>query len=223
MDGDDVTQQQFADCMKDLARVNMLTLARRPTLAFISRALDVSPPGQPLTIVDVGYGAGDMLRAIAGFLVKRGRAARLVGFDINPRSQPVAEAMTPPGMAIDFRTGDAMDWPDHEPLDIVISSLVTHHMDDAQIMRFLRWMEDRAALGWLVNDLHRNWFAYHGFRMLSTAMRWHPFVRHDGPLSILRAFRREEWAALLQAADMPPSARVEWWFPFRYCVERRKW
>jgi hypothetical protein len=96
-------------------------------------------------------------------------------------------------------------------------------MDDAEIVRFLTWMEARARLGWFVNDLHRHWLPYHGFRLLAGAMRWHHFVRHDGLLSIARAFRRDEWEALLQAAGVGSVARVHWRFPFRYCIERAKW
>lgn len=223
MDGEDVSQAEFAACMEDLARVNTLTLSRGATLGFVERALRAIPAERPLTIVDVGFGAGDMLRAIERLSIRRGKAARLIGFDINPRSEPVARRLAGPSSAIDFRTGDAFTWPEDEPLDIVVSSLVTHHMDDTEIVRFLAWMEARTTLGWLVNDLHRHRFAYHGFHLLAWAMRWHPFVRHDGPLSIARAFRRPEWETMLQQAGLAGLARVRWHFPFRYCVERTKW
>ena len=224
MDGDDVPQAEFAACMKNLAAVNTATLARRATLDFVTRALRASH-GRTLTVLDVGFGAGDMLRAIAR---RTGARTRLIGIDLNPRSEPVARALTPPGLAppnlaIDYRTGDLFAWPEDEPVDLVISSLVTHHMDDAEIVRFLGWMESRARAGWLVNDLHRHWLPYHGFGLLAAAMRWHTFVRHDGPLSIARAFRRADWTALLAAADLGEEARIRWWFPFRFCVERPKW
>lgn len=222
MDGDDVSADMFAACMADLAQVNTLTLARRPTLEFVARALDASG-SRELTIVDVGFGAGDMLRAVARLIAQRGRTARLIGFDINPRSEAVARRLTASSapVPIDFRTGDAFAFA--EPVDIVISSLVTHHMADEEIVRFLRWMEDRATMGWLVNDLHRHWLAYHGFRLLAAAMRWHPFVRHDGPLSVARAFTAEDWHTLLDRSALLGQARVRWHFPFRYCVERMKW
>jgi SAM-dependent methyltransferase len=223
MDGDAVTAQEFAACIEDLAKVNTLTLARPPTLAFLDRAFAATPPERRLTVVDVGFGAGDMLRALAHRARKRGRAVRLIGFDINPRSAPVARRLTPPELEIDYRTGDAFAMAPDEPVDLVVSSLVTHHMSDAGIVEFLQWMERKAALGWFVNDLHRHRFAYHGFTLLSAAMRWHPFVRHDGPLSIARAFRRDDWDVLLARADLLDIAQVHWRFPFRYCVERTKW
>jgi len=218
MDGDDVPAEQFAACLTDLARVNTVTLARPPTLRFVAQALEKTSPGQVLTLVDIGYGAGDMLRAIRRLAERKGRAIRLIGIDINPRSLPAARTDTPAEMAIEYRTGDAMVM--DEPVDLIISSLVTHHMSNEEIIRFLRWMENRARVGWFVNDLHRHALPYHGFRLLSAAMRWHAFVRHDGPLSIARAFRHEDWLGLLEQADLADKAMLRWHFPFRYCVSR---
>ena len=222
MDGEDVTQQEYAACIEDLARVNTLTLARVPTLAFVGRVLDAAPQGRIVTIVDVGFGAGNMLRAVARLAERKGRSVRLIGFDINPRSEPVARRLTPGTMRIDYRTGDAFAMSGEEQVDVVISSLVTHHMEDEEIVRFLRWMESRAEMGWFVNDLHRHWFAWHGFRLLAALMRWHPFVRHDGPVSIARAFTRADWAVLMGQASLGEAVRLRWRFPFRYCVERIK-
>ena len=104
--------------------------------------------------------------------------------------------------------------------DVVLSSLFTHHLGDADVVRYIRWMEASAARGWFVNDLHRHWVAYHGFRALSAAAGWHRFVRHDGPLSVARSFRRTEWHGLLRQAGLAGVAEVRWHLPFRFCVGR---
>jgi SAM-dependent methyltransferase len=218
MDGDDVSQETFASVMRDLAAVNTLTIARRPTLAFVGGAV-AAANGRRLTVLDVGFGAGDMLRALA----KRfGARLRLIGIDLNPRSEPVARALTPVGAEIEYRTGDAYALPQDEPIDLIISSLVTHHMSDDDLVRFLGWMETRAQLGWQVNDLHRHALPYYGFGLLAAAMRWHSFVRHDGQLSIARAFTRRDWQERLRRAGIA-DASIAWWFPFRYCVEQHRW
>ena len=215
MDADDLPAATYAAVVADLARVNTVTLAARPTLAFLDRAL---AGAGTLRLLDVGFGDGDMLRRIARWAGKRGIAAELVGIDLNPRSEAAARAHTPAGLPIAWRTGDYADCAG-EGWDVVISSLVAHHMTQAQLVAFLRFMEAEAARGWLVNDLHRHGFAHAGFPLLATLARWHPIVRHDGRLSIARSYRPDEWPPLLAAAGIA-DARVFRAFPFRLCVER---
>ena len=40
-------------------------------------------------------------------------------------------------------------------MDIVVSSLLAHHLEDEEIVALLRWMESTAQVGWFINDLER--------------------------------------------------------------------
>ncbi len=215
MDADDLPADTYAAVVADLARVNTVTLAARPTLAFFDRA---TGDARTLRVLDVGYGDGDMLRRIARRAARRGIAVDLVGIDLNPRSEAAARAHTPADLPITWLTGNYADLAG-QGWDVVISSLVAHHMTRDQLVAFLRFMEREAARGWLVNDLHRHGFAHAGFPLLARAARWHPIVRHDGRLSIARAYRPAEWPPLLAEAGIA-HARVFRAFPFRLCVER---
>ena len=196
MDADDLPADTYAAVVADLARVNTVTLAARPTLAFLDRAL---AGRKTLKLLDVGFGDGDMLRRIARWAERRGVMAELVGVDLNPRSEIAARAHSPAGLPVAWRTGDYADCAG-EGWDVVISSLVAHHMRREQLVAFLRFMEAESASGWLVNDLHRHRFAHAGFPLLAALARWHPIVRHDGTLSIARSYRPGEWPPLLAAA-----------------------
>jgi len=214
MDALDLSPAVYARVLNDLARVNVATTAARPTLAFLKRA---GANQRPFRLLDVGYGDGDMLRTIWRWALRHGVDAELVGIDLNPRSEGVAAARHPAGANIAYRTGDYRDL-GGEPWDFMISSLVTHHMSDAERIEFLRFMERHAARGWFVNDLHRHRFAYHGYPLLARLLMVHPIVRQDGQLSIARSFRPAEWRAMLDEAGV--TARVERVFPFRLCVSR---
>jgi SAM-dependent methyltransferase len=205
----------FTEVLHDLAQVNTITLARRPTLAFLDRAIRSQ---KTFRLLDVGFGDGDMLRAIARWAERRGIAARLVGVDLNPRSVLAASEATPESVPIEYRAGDYAECAG-EGWDCVISSLVAHHMSREQLVAFLRFMDRESARGWLVNDLHRHRFAYSGWPLLAGLMRWHPIVRHDGHLSIARSYRPAEWPPLLAEAGVE-GARVFRQFPFRLCVEK---
>ena len=213
MDADDLDAGTYAAVVHDLARVNTLTMARRPTLAFLRKL-----PKKSLRILDVGYGDGDMLRRIATWATALGRDVDLVGIDLNPRSALAAHDATPPTLTINYRTGDYATLAD-EPWDVILSSLVAHHMAHAQLVAFIRFMDAHSKAGWFINDLHRHGFAYRGFPLLATLMRWHPIVRHDGQLSIARSYRPHEWPAILDEAGVTGAA-ITRKFPFRLCVSK---
>lgn len=213
MDAPDLDGQVYAAVLRDLAKANRVTLAARPTLGFLKRAVGAR---RSFSLLDVGFGDGDMLRRIARWARTRGIDARLTGVDLNPGSAPAAAAQTPGDLAIEWRTGD---YAALGRFDIVVSSLVAHHMTHAQLVAFLRWMEASAALGWIVNDLHRHRLAAIGFPVLARAMRWHPIVRHDGALSIARSYRPAEWPPILAEAGVTGAAVVRR-FPFRLCVTK---
>ena len=214
MDADDLDAATYAAVVGDLAKVNILTLAGRPTLAFLKRAAT----HRHLKILDVGFGDGDMLRRIARWAARKDIAVDLVGVDLNPRSEIAARAHTPENLTIRWVTGDYADLAG-QGWDCVLSSLVAHHMTHDQLVAFVRFMDSEARVGWLVNDLHRHGFAYRGFPLLATLARWHPIVRHDGTLSIARSYRPGEWPPILAEAGVS-GARIHRVFPFRLCVER---
>lgn len=215
MDAAELDAATYTRVVGDLAKVNRMTMAARPTLAFVARAIGAR---KSFSLLDVGFGDGDMLRTIARWAAKRGIEARLTGIDLNAKSCEAARAHTPPGLAIDYRAGDYRDC---EPCDLIVSSLVAHHMTHPQLIAFLRYMEANAALGWLVNDLHRHRFAHMGFPLLARMMAWHRIVREDGTLSIARSYRPAEWPPILEEAGIEASAaRIFRAFPFRLCVER---
>lgn len=217
MDSPDLDGGTYARVLHDLARVNRWTFTAHSTLAFLSRAIG---DARSFSLLDVGFGYGDLLRQVARWSARRGIAATLVGVDLNPASEGLARAATPSEIAIDYRTGDYADQLDG--FDFIVSSQVAHHMSEEQLGRFLRHMEQAARRGWLVCDLNRHAFAYHGFPLLARLMGVHRIVREDGQLSIARSFRPVEWPIVVAGAGINPAViDVSRRFPFRIAVERR--
>lgn len=210
-------------CLRDLEWINRWTAAYRVTLRWLDQLCRDTRPARPLTVVDVGCGRGDMLRRIWAWGRKRRLEPRLIGVDLNPHAVAAAAAATPKEAPIRYLPADVFDLPDDVPADVVLSALFAHHLDDARLVRFLRWMEERARLGWLINDLHRHLLPYVVARGGAPLLRMHAFVRHDAPLSVARAFDRRDWVRLLHAADLaPPATTIRWRFPFRFAVGRIK-
>lgn len=216
MDAADLDPAVYERVLHDLARVNRWTFTAWPTIAFLNQAIGGA---KRFRLMDVGFGDGDILRAVARWARKRGIEAELVGVDLNEKSLAAARAATPPDLVIDYRAGDYLD--QEGPFDFVISSQVTHHMTDEQLLTFLRYMEQEARRGWLICDLHRHWFAHWGFPILARLLGVHRIVREDGQLSIARSFRPGDWRMILDGAGIPLDAvRIVRRFAFRLCVER---
>lgn len=215
MDSSNLDEATYVDVVHDLAQVNAVTMAYRPTFKFLEKA---AAGRENLRMLDVGFGDGDMLRRIARWGRKRGLRLELVGIDLNPRSLAAARDATAKDADIDYRIGDYADCAG-EGWDCIMSSLVAHHMTRAELVAFLRFMESEAQIGWLVNDLHRHGFAHTGYPLLARLMRWHRIVQADGHMSIARSYRPNEWPAILAEARIT-EARIFRMFPFRLCVEK---
>ncbi|MBM1172300.1 methyltransferase domain-containing protein [Microvirga arabica] len=223
MDTEAVSFEDYRACLKDLATVNALTLTHGPILTWLDRATRNLAPSGRVTVLDVGYGYGDLLRKIHAWRRRKRRIVDLVGVDLNPMSETIARAVTPTDVSIDYRTGNVFDYEPERPIDFIISSQTTHHMSDEELAVFIRWMEQVAARGWYIADLHRHSVPFHAFGALARVARWHRFVQHDGPVSIARSFRKDDWERILHAAGLlPGTAEIRWHVPFRLCVSRLK-
>jgi SAM-dependent methyltransferase len=209
-------------CLRDLARVNRWFLAYRPILRWLQQ-LRLPAHSVPLRILDVGCGYGDTLRRIELWAKQNAVPVELTGIDLNPDTISIAHEATPPASNIRWVAGDVFAYRASHPPHLIVSSLFTHHLSDDEVVRFLRWMEDNALIGWFVNDLSRAAVPYHLFGWFSRVARLHPFVQHDGPVSIARAFSPDDWHRLASAAGLGPvDFAVLSYTPARLCIRRSK-
>jgi len=214
--------EDLRDCLRDLAEVNRVTRGHRPTLAFLDRIAGLRDHTRPLRILDVGAGGGDTLRAVAHWAAKRNIAVELTGVDLNPHCTRAARefnAKDPLAANINFLTTDVFAYTPEQQSDVILSALFTHHLGTPEVLRFLAWMEQHARLGWYINDLHRSRRAAFLFRFLPILFGWHEFVKHDGPVSLRRAFVPEDWERMLAQANIT-EASIEQHPMNRLCVAR---
>jgi 2-polyprenyl-3-methyl-5-hydroxy-6-metoxy-1,4-benzoquinol methylase len=217
-----VETRALANILSDLARFNGTMMGHRPVLRWLDRAVKSVPPERPLTLLDVGCGYGDLLRAVRRWARKRGRRMALVGIDVNPRVIEVARAASEAADAIDYRAVDVFDFAPAGGVDFVTASLVAHHLSDATIVRLLRWLEDRATHGWLIYDLQRSRMAFRFIALAGPLLRLHPVVTYDGRVSVARSLTRGEWRHAIAQAGIEPGAVDLHWFMFRFVIGRLK-
>jgi SAM-dependent methyltransferase len=211
---------ELAHVLRDLARFNGAMLGRLMVLSWLRRALAAVPQGRTPRLVDAGCGYGDLLRSIRHWADRRGIAIALCGVDANPVAIRIARAATEERDRIDFVAADALRFRPTAPIDLIVSSLLAHHLTDPEIADLLRWMEETARHGWLVCDLQRHKLPYHAIRLAGKCANLHPAVVHDGQISVARALTRPEWLARLGEAGIPRQSVMIRWFLFRHLIGR---
>ena len=216
MDADDLDAATYAAVVGDLAQVNTVTLAARPTLAF----LDARRRGRRR---DSGCSTSASATATCSAASRAGRRgagspAELVGVDLNPRSELAARAHTPAGPADPLRHR-RLCRPGRRRLGLrrLQPGRASHDPRRSSSPSCASWTREARAAGWSTTSTATA-LRIAAFRSSRRLARWHPIVRHDGTLSIARSYRPAEWPPILAEAGVA-DARVFRAFPFRLCVE----
>jgi ubiquinone/menaquinone biosynthesis C-methylase UbiE len=188
----------------------------------------LSLPGQaaprPLTLADLGCGGGDTLRAIARWAKKKKIPLNLMGFDANAFMVAYATQKCRPfnNITICQENIFAPGFQGRQ-FDVIICSLFCHHFTSEELTGLFRQLHSQARTALIINDLHRHPLAYYAIKWLTRLLPCSYLVRHDAPLSVLRAFRRSELEACLQQAGLSHySLRWAWAFRWQIIVPHPK-
>ena len=174
------------------------------------------------SIIDVGTGAADIPRALIDRARAAGRVWRFTAVDSRPEVLEAARAVDPrltgtPGLTL--RVGDGRSLPFEDgAFDVAHTSLVIHHMGADEAVRVLTEMRRVARRGVVVNDLVRGRLAWLGAWVLAHGATGNRFTRHDAPLSVARAYSRDELVDLLAGAGLDVHRRFGVPFGYRWAV-----
>lgn len=164
------------------------------------------------TLLDIGFGGGDVPRAIAAWAVRDGFALRVTAIDPDPRAHAFVSAQPPtPGVSFERASSAELDG----RFDLVTSNHVLHHLDGPALAGLLA---DSARLGRysVHNDLARSRLAVSAYAVATRPLRRGSFLHEDGTLSIRRSFT----AAELRAAA--PGWRVDTLLPYRLLLSHEE-
>lgn len=171
---------------------------------------------QTITIFDAGCGSGDSLRAIAKWNKNRGYNLNLIGVDANEFTIDIAKEKAKNHTEIQFLTKDIFsDNCSFKGVDIVVCGLFMHHLTETEQLKFIKkcFRSDVPVI--LVNDLHRHWLGYYLFHLICLLFSVPHMVKHDGLLSILKAFKRSDLQKLMRKAGIK-SYSLRWKWAFRF-------
>lgn len=210
MDAPDPDPELLRRALDGLHRVHRLTGG----VGLVARPLGRAARGRPgpLRLLDVGTGGGRLAAAVARRVAGK-RSVRAVLGDIHPRTLALARDRADgfdggAGTTFVRFTGAELPFPS-DSFDLAFCSTTLHHLERGEARSCLREMDRVAGGRWVVTDLRRGWTALAAVRLLAaTLWRRNPFPRHDGPVSVRRAYTSAELASLLAEAGLV-GARVD--------------
>ena len=213
MDAPDVPEAAVVQTLRELE-----TVAKRlGGYAVTLNALRQVMKSQPIkSVMDVGFGGGDSLRAVADMARKNSLELALMGVDRNPMMARYAAETSSAYPQIRYITADVFD--DSllaESPDVVMSSLFCHHFDDDALVQLLQRMLRICRCAVIVNDLHRHPVAYHSIRLLTKFFSKTYLIKYDAPLSVARAFTRADWCRILAVAGIQHYS-LQWRWAWRW-------
>jgi hypothetical protein len=175
----------------------------------------LSATSDPCLLLDLGTGSADVPRLVSHWARAKRLNVNIIGLDWSGRNLVVARQNTAAHPDIQMIQADAQ----HIPLlpssiDYVISSLFLHHFTPEQVIRLLKSAYSCARRAIIMTDLVRGWLPLIGFKLAQPIFARNFLTRHDGALSVRRAYTPSELLELATAAGLA-QARVYTHWPYR--------
>lgn len=215
MDDFSLKGEELREALDKIAVINRLLGGNKLTLEGIQKLLTATKD-KHITIVDVGCGNGDMLRALADFSKKKKYTFHLIGIDANAFTIEYAKQLSSSYPMIQYECWDIFEEAFRKlKYDIVLCTLTLHHFKNNQIDYLLQLFNNNAKLGIVINDLHRNRIAYRLFQLVCFVFQLNKMSREDGLISILRGFKKKELVQFSEKNNLK-NYFVHWKWAFRY-------
>ena len=188
--------------LRNIARANRWFGGSAAVRHGLDRVLRGASPGRPLTLLDLGTGAGDLPRQAVRWARRRGYALRPVGLELNRTAAVMAWRAGVPCVVACAGAPPMRE----KSVDIVLVSQVAHHLTRDSAVRLFRTCDALARVAVVIADLRRGRMAPIAFWVGARALRFDRSTVADGITSIRRGYTPGELRALLAAAGV--RARV---------------
>jgi 2-polyprenyl-3-methyl-5-hydroxy-6-metoxy-1,4-benzoquinol methylase len=217
LDRDDIPFADIRRNMQELDFINRKLGGHDITLDGIVALIKDQPIfNKQLTIIEIGCGGGDNLRAIKEWATQIKLPVLLLGIDINEKCIAYAKSRER-NSGVQFVHSDYKLIEIENKPDIIFSSLFCHHFTEDELIFQLQWMQRKSAVGFFINDLHRHALAYYSIKFLTAIFSKSYLVKNDAPLSVQRGFKRTDWQRLFAGANIQ-NYSCRWQWAFRWLV-----
>ena len=146
MDDFSLEGEMFRDTLNKLERINRTLGGNTVTINGINKLIRQQKSAQdPITIIDLGCGHGDILRDVAKFGRRNGLRFQLIGIDANPDAIAYAQELSEAYEELSFKTIDIFSEEFKQlEFDIVLCTLFVHHFKNEELEPFLKMLLQKA-------------------------------------------------------------------------------
>ncbi len=174
------------------------------------------------SLLDVATGSADVPLALLAWSRQHGTRLTITGLDVSADVLEEARQFTH-DQQVTLVEGDALalSFPD-DSFDVVTCCLAIHHFDPDRAVQVLREMWRVTSDVVLIADLRRSYLGWFGAGLLTRTFARNELTKHDGPLSVLRAYTPVELQTLAATAGWR-SPNWQAFRPARQTLLARKW
>jgi len=218
MDDLNCTGDVLYQTLRELEVINKWLGGNSITLDAIEKLLASHSNAGEVSIADLGCGGEDMLRLIDAWGKEKNLKMNLIGIDANPNIIEFAKRNQKDYPHIRFQTCNIFSEEfRNQKYDVVIGTLFYHHFSHEQLVHFFKQLKRQVAIGFIINDIHRHWLAYYSIKALTRAFSKSSMVKYDAPLSVLRAFKKQELLKIMDES-FAENFSIRWKWAFRWQV-----
>jgi len=205
LDADDIPVQDLQRNLDDLRWLNRYLGSYWLLCTALQRVWRQMGSPRHLCVLDVGTGAGDIPAVLTRWGERRGVSIAVVAIDSHHGVLQYMRSVQPLPPSITCVQADGLCLPFRaRTFDVVLCSTMLHHLDWQQGIALLQSMAAVARHGVVVNDLVRRRLYYYAARLVLPVVSRNHLTRHDGPLSVLRAYSVGEVREMARLAGLEP-------------------
>ena len=205
LDANDIPAQDLQRNLDDLRWLNRYLGSSWLLCTALQRVWRQMGSPRHLRVLDVGTGAGDIPAVLTRWGERRGVYIAVMAIDSHPGVLQYMRSVQSLPQSITCLQADGLCLPFRaRTFDVVLCSTMLHHLDWQQGIALLQSMAAVARYGVVVTDLVRSRLYYYAARLMLALMACHEVTRHDGPLSVLRAYSVGEVREMARLAGLMP-------------------
>ncbi|WP_142784611.1 methyltransferase domain-containing protein [Changchengzhania lutea] len=220
MDDFSIKGELLHDSLDKLAHINTWLGGNQVTINGLKNILKNHPKNQPLKIMDLGCGGGDILRDVAMFGKRNQYQFELIGIDANKATVDYASKLSEGYENISFLHLDIFSEAfNNLEYDVVLGTLFLHHFKEDELIILLKNLLNKTKIGIVINDLHRHKMAYYLFKILCLTIS-NKMIIEDGLTSVLRGFKKSEIEHISNKIHAKYSVNWKWAFRYQWILQK---